>query len=517
MDFPVIILLIILGFQLLSFFRTLKNIQKLSKLFPNPKTLDIQTVDLELFSYDEILCKESVSDEFKNIITNTNKFLSENKGTAADFNILKDISERESDKLERSVIATIAVPIYLGLIGTITGIFISLYFLDFPIQDKSFEKLISGASIAMMASGMGIILTLLNSSYFFKKSKLVRDSYRNEYYTFLQVKLMPSLNNDMNSSLKNIKVVLEKFNEEFSFKFEKNISTFKESITIISQNLEHQKSFLNLLNKSRLNEIIKTNSTLLDKIETSSNQLFSKLNSTFSGVLSKIKSTEIYFNKLDDILSETNKTMDIMNSSSQKMNEVFNEAIGSKDKLQTIFVQAGESIENSNRLIQFLKDYYKDLEDLKSGSEKTYNSLIEHLSNISEMFLKDLSLTKSTNIELINNHFDGFKNYINVITNENTAEIKSIVDNNKNWLENNQTGELLNELKNGIDSINNVIMNPRFNSSSENGSVKLISLLEENKTDIELLVKNISHTNKLLEDSKDEHKQKGIFNKLFGQ
>lgn len=51
------------------------------------------------------------------------------------------------------------------------------------------------------------------------------------------------------------------------------------------------------------------------------------------------------------------------------------------------------------------------------------------------------------------------KNYINVITNENTAEIKSIVDNNKNWLENNQTGELLNELKNGIDSINNVIMN----------------------------------------------------------
>ena len=41
--------------------------------------------------------------------------------------------------------------------------------------------------------------------------------------------------------------------------------------------------------------------------------------------------------------------------------------------------------------------------------------------------------------------------------------------------------------------------------------------IEENKTDIELLVKNISHTNKLLEDSKDEHKQKGIFNKLFGQ
>ncbi|MBK7446146.1 MAG: hypothetical protein IPJ45_09000 [Ignavibacteria bacterium] len=188
-----------------------------------------------------------------------------------------------------------------------------------------------------------------------------------------------------------------------------------------------------------------------------------------------------------------------------------------KINCKTIFVQAGESIENSNRLIQFLKDYYKDLEDLKSGSEKTYISLIEHLSNISEMFLKDLSLTKSTNIELINNHFDGFKNYINVITNENTAEIKSIVDNNKNWLENNQTGELLNELKNGIDSINNVIMNPRFNSSSENGSVKLISLLEENKTDIELLVKNISHTNKLLEDSKDEHKQKGIFNKLFGQ
>lgn len=515
MDFTLLILIIVLAVQLYSFRKTYLIIAKLTDLFPSSENLEIGKINLEFFSYDEVIVKNNMSEEFKSILKNTNKFLAENKGTAADFNILKDISERESDKIERSIISTISVPIYLGLIGTITGIFISLFFLEFPIEDKSFERLISGASIAMVASGMGILLTLLNSSVFFKKSKLIRDNYRNDYYTFLQVKLMPSLNNDMNSSLKNIKVVLEKFNEEFSSKFEKNISTFKDSITIISNNLEQQKGFLDLLNKSRLNEIIKTNSSLLNKIETSSNQLFEKLNVTFSGVLSKITSTENYFIKMEDILKQTRMTMDTMNSTSQKMNETFNEAIGSKDKLQTIFVQAGDSIENSNRLIQFLKDYYKDLEDLKSGSEKTYNSLIEHLSNISEIFLKDLNIAKSTNIEQINNHFEGFKNYINVVTNENSAEIKSVIESNKKWLDNNQTGKLLNEIKNGIDSINYSIQNPKLILPDQYGSDNMESTPESNIT---LEPKNPIDPNPSLvkEEIKIEHKS-SIFDFFKGR
>jgi len=517
MDFTLLILIIVLFVQLYSFRKTFLIITKLSDLFPSSENLEIGKINLESYSYDEVIIKNNMSEEFKSILKNTNKFLAENKGTAADFNMLKDISERESDKIERSIISTISVPIYLGLIGTITGIFISLFFLEFPIGDKSFERLISGASIAMAASGMGILLTLLNSSVFFKKAKMVSDNYRNDYYTFLQVKLMPSLNNDMNSSLKNIKVVLEKFNEEFSLKFEKNISTFKDSISIISQNLEQQKDFLNLLNKSRLNDIIKTNSTLLDKIETSSNQLFSTINNTFTDMLSEIKSTENYFVKLGGILRETVNSMNIMNTTSQKMNDVFNEAIGSKDKLQTVFLQAGDNLENSNRLIQFLKDYYEDIENLKSGSEKSYNSLNEHLSNMSNEFLKTLGVIENNNFEQMNNHYEGFKNHVNNTTTENSNEVKLIIENYKKWLDDNQLDKLFKEMKNELVSINQNLEKHNLSTTSEKISSNLESIIENDKTVNESSETKNSEINNPNENKRDEHKPKGFFSNFFGQ
>ncbi|MFD3003463.1 hypothetical protein ACFS7Z_24105 [Pontibacter toksunensis] len=218
------------------------------------------------------------SDTFSKIIRNTNAYLKRNKGAAADFDILKDVSERFSEALDAEVQSTVATPLYIGLLGTFSGVIIGLSSLiwsglgageagaatDSFITDQNIPSFLFGVLIAMAGSFCGLLLTLLGNNAL-KNARSTRDRHQNEYYTFLQTHLLPKLNSDMAASLGNLKSVLDSFNKDFLDK----VLGFRPIVDTLTENISTQKEFIEKLDQIGFTQMANANLQVFDKIKES--------------------------------------------------------------------------------------------------------------------------------------------------------------------------------------------------------------------------------------------------------
>ncbi|WP_162055918.1 hypothetical protein [Pontibacter pamirensis] len=218
------------------------------------------------------------SETFSKIIRNTNEYLKRNKGAAADFDILKDVSERFSEALDAEVQSTVATPLYIGLLGTFSGVIIGLSSLiwsglgageagaatDSFITDQNIPSFLFGVLIAMAGSFCGLLLTLLGNNAL-KNARSTRDMHQNEYYTFLQTHLLPKLNSDMAASLGNLKSVLDSFNKDFLDK----VLGFRPIVDTLTENISTQKEFIEKLDQIGFTQMANANLQVFDKIKES--------------------------------------------------------------------------------------------------------------------------------------------------------------------------------------------------------------------------------------------------------
>ncbi len=226
------------------------------------------------------------SETFQKIIKNTNEYLKRNKGAAADFEILKDVSERYSEALDSEVQSTVATPLYVGLLGTFSGVIIGLSSLIWSglttpeadevgnavassfITEQNIPSFLFGVLIAMAGSFCGLLLTLLGNNAL-KNARSTRDRFKNGYYTFLQTHLLPKLNSDMAASLGNLKSVLDSFNKDFLDK----ILGFRPIVDTLTENISIQKDFIEKLDKIGFTQMANANLQVFDKLK-ESEQLF---------------------------------------------------------------------------------------------------------------------------------------------------------------------------------------------------------------------------------------------------
>jgi biopolymer transport protein ExbB/TolQ len=257
-------IVIILLIQFYQYSQNKRKINNLQDVYPDQGLVIVEIEEAEGLKL--ISPNNNFNEAFLGILAATNLYLQKNRGTAADFNILKDISERESDALENDIESNIALPLYVGLLGTFLGVIIGLIQIAFftGINDASIQSFLGGVLIGMAASACGLFLTTLGN-YYFKQAKLHRDRNKNNYYTFLQAELLPSLASDMASSLLSLKNNLDAFNQEFS----QNISSFKGTVAGITENLSLQKDFLEMLQKGGYQQIVQANVEVFDRIEKS--------------------------------------------------------------------------------------------------------------------------------------------------------------------------------------------------------------------------------------------------------
>lgn len=289
----IILILGLIFWQIYVFSLNRRLIQRVGAMYPEVVHLGVLAVDTATglpatngtgaHTYDA-LTVSAASPEFSRLVRDTNDYLWANKGAAADFNTLRDISEREADLLEQEIEAQISTPLYLGLLGTFLGAILGLIALVNPFGDaptaaggSSFNNadvthFLGGILIAMSGSFTGLLLTLAGNQLL-KSARATRDRLKNGYYNFLQKALLPRLNSDMQASMSNLKAVLDTFNQDFFSKiqadFFSKIAEFTPLISRITENISIQKDFLEKLQTIGYTELANATIKVFDRVDES--------------------------------------------------------------------------------------------------------------------------------------------------------------------------------------------------------------------------------------------------------
>ena len=295
----IVLVLALVAWQGIVFWRNRLLTDRVAAMYPAAGAVAVQPIPFTAANpdknfavqYDALITRDA-SPEFGQIVADTNEYLLNNRGAAADFGILKDISERHAEALDEEIQAQIATPLYLGVLGTFTGAILGLVALvgnpfaevsanpqlDTSFSNNDVQRFLGGVLIAMIGSLFGLAFTLAGN-HLLKQARTVRDRNKNAYYTFLQKALLPKLNSDMQAGMSNLKAVLDSFNAEFFSQIQNDffskIHEFTPLIASITENVSVQKRFLEQLEKIGYSELANATIKVFDRVDESA-QTFEK-------------------------------------------------------------------------------------------------------------------------------------------------------------------------------------------------------------------------------------------------
>lgn len=413
----VFIIIIIAGFQFNYYSSNLRKIYTLESLYPE-KHLEIVSVPDKEGYVELINLHKTFSEGFRTIASATNLYLHKNKGAAADFNILRDISERESEAMENEIDATLALPLYIGLMGTFLGVIIGLVRIAFleGINDVSIRTFLGGVLVGMAASALGLFLTTV-SNLRFRKAKLIRDRMKNNYYTFLQAELLPTLTSDMAASLGTLKDNLSAFNAEFAT----NLSTFKGSVASITENLSLQKEFLETLDRVGYNTMAAANIEVFERIE---------------------KSLPV-FNSFIDSIKEANLLTQQAKDSFEAIRQIMNDLSGFREGINGLGQYLKENDNLIDKQVKYLNAYIDSAayatDSMGKHFDKADDALTKFVNRRIEVLMQDsqrasieleeyFDKLKKENVHIeLAKHIDSLKEEIKAIV----GEVNSIYTNNQ--------------------------------------------------------------------------------------
>ena len=217
---------------------TMINLSKFEKFFD--KDGDYETVDNLILNEDADQKRVINSKRLRNVakpeaelhdlIEDINEYLDTCKGTAT-FNIIQNKTERRIAKIFDLATSKASFPTYCGLMGTFAGVFLGLsafllygLYSEEGITDDSINSLISGVLVSMSTSFIGLLMSTLANYHISEAKDKVNDD-KNEFYEYIQNKLMPSVDISLTEALGKLHETVSDFEPSFS----KVISGFKET------------------------------------------------------------------------------------------------------------------------------------------------------------------------------------------------------------------------------------------------------------------------------------------------
>ena len=370
--FLAILVMVIIVFQIRTALRTRHAISQLNAFFPNIKALKIvdavlpKNIKLEndvLEDYIKKIEKGETPDmpqaldedgnplqgeveeqqialigmtnkeasrhpDFKDMVHRTNIYLCSNVGASADFQILKDICERKIEIMDGLISNSLNTPLFMGLAGTFIGIITGLMGIDLSgitgdggnVNMNDFQGLISGVVFAMIASLVGLGLTIFNSTILYKEAAKNADTEKDDYYDFLQRKLMPTLSTSMASSLTALKGVLGHFVDKFG----SNLDTYTDSIELLNDNIESQKDVLVELNKLSLTKTANQIAASFLSLKEASDQLevFKSYQKELGKVMQQVGGSVAKIDKVLDRFEDFGRDMSVVVANQSKATEL---------------------------------------------------------------------------------------------------------------------------------------------------------------------------------------------------
>lgn len=362
----VAVVLCVIGAQIFFFTQTKGNIQKLKSFFPDVSVLKLKDVLLpsnvlrdagRLETFLGVIDADIQSDvddddedvqlvsliskaqnydnpEFKRVIFKTNSYLCKNHGTAADYELLKNICEHDIEVLDDQIHNTLNAPLYLGLAGTFIGVIVGLWgvnlndFMTGSVQTSGLQHLLWGVVAAMVASLCGLGMTVYNTVYSYKESVKDNDIAKEKYFDFLRTELMPVLSNSMASSLSSLKSVLGHFVDRFG----KNLDSYAESAQLLNDNLEKQHQVLEDINKLSLTKTATKIAETFVNLKNSADKLeiFKRYQDQLNGTIDQVERASGHIGEVIQKFDDFNANLSIVlqnQSATLDLQQQFKEAI----------------------------------------------------------------------------------------------------------------------------------------------------------------------------------------------
>ena len=266
-----IIVIAIIIWQVTAYIKNRRLINQLRKLFPNVDKLAIDKDGRHIW------CSSSSAD-FEESLQDINAYLEENRNRTPDYPIIKEIVERNSQKLEDDVDAMLSIPLYLGLMATISGAAVGIIFFAHAdleglltgttIEAGGIKTLLTDIGIAMAASFLGVFFTARSTSKY-KEAKGQMSKYRNQFLTWIQTKVMPNVADDLSGALTKMAQDLNMFNSTFA----ENTRELKETLSQVTDNYDNQVQLLEAIDKIKINKIARANVEVYDKLQGCTDEL----------------------------------------------------------------------------------------------------------------------------------------------------------------------------------------------------------------------------------------------------
>lgn len=453
-QFEIFFIVIIIALQIAVFVNVLKKIRNFKNFFPDSLKIKIIKKQLSDNSDDvvELLDAQDISNNFGEIVHSTNDYLRKNKGAAADFSILKDISERHLEKFDNEIGNQINVPLYIGLGGTFLGIIggligiidwqgmLSLFGVSNTtdtgfLTQSSISQLMTGVVVAMFASLLGLIFTVVNS-WLYKSAAYQNDTDKNNYYDLLQRELLPALNTGVAKSLGTLNVVLN----EFIRKFGENMDDYRDSGRLLNENLTKQQFVLEEINKLSLTSTATKIAEVFVDLQKSSQHLEKFL--TYQEGLNE------YVDKAESITQEMNDIIKNFKDFNSNLKAIGNNSLANiemqkqfKDSLEIHFPVKSEYREKwreqTDELNQDVKKVYSELygyfkaqtEQLKNFTEDNseFFSGIGEIQKAVQIFAENSNAQK-TEFEILNNEMIELRKDLNAAQKSSLETNNAIID-----------------------------------------------------------------------------------------
>lgn len=192
---------------------------------------------------------------YRELQRDVNIYLVRNKNHSTDFKIIRDITERYCESEGNLAESALNMPLYLGLLGTMAGVVVGAMHLglsvDMALTDVG--TLLQTVGLAMSVSALGLLLTIINANRC-RTAQRQMESRKNQFFTFIQTELLPTLSNDLERSLDKLQENLDTFNLDFK----DNLAKFNANVGDVQKNLELQKATLNQIERIGLENMLQT-------------------------------------------------------------------------------------------------------------------------------------------------------------------------------------------------------------------------------------------------------------------
>ncbi|MCL1967892.1 MAG: MotA/TolQ/ExbB proton channel family protein [Fibromonadales bacterium] len=369
-----ILIVIVFILQAIAFILTLTWAISFARLFPKK---DIWEVRKENQHKEILLTKVYDSEELKNILDYINNYIASCGGTVPDFNIVKDIIERHVDNFEEKINNFLTVPLFLGLVGTIIGIILGLG--DVDIDNEKFVYELTGhVKFAMIASLIGLILTVINSAIIFNTAKNKMGYRRNIFYDFLHSQkaenLFPSVSGNLENVLRNMHQNLEQFNCSLGNNLKKFEEVFSNNKELIDSNKELIDALRNSSVLNNMKEIVGYNSKVSEEMNATFKNLddFNKYIYIITELVKKLGS----FEPITEGTVSLSKAANNLNVLAENINKNVIENTDLVNFLKTHLESIGKLSDDAKKAVE------KANADVSSMLAKQHNELFDSLQSL---------------------------------------------------------------------------------------------------------------------------------------